>query len=110
VRYDPATNSILFDPTPVSEGRVMVAFPGDSTSVSTEGGQSGIFWDLQTDGFAQKSPAVKFTVPALANGMVFVGTQNQLDIYGLKFSDSGAANAAVAVWSPRRQPEALEGE
>jgi hypothetical protein len=79
-------------------------FPGANTSVSANGTNSGILWavdrsasvlrayrttdlleiwssdQVQADQFGG---ALKFTVPVVANGMVFLGTDGALKIFGL---------------------------
>jgi outer membrane protein assembly factor BamB len=86
-------------------------FPGVVPSVSANGASNGIVWVLQTDQYAASGPAVlyaydamtltelydsnmqgtrdlagaavKFTTPIVANGKVYFGTQNTVDVYGL---------------------------
>ena len=97
--------------SPVQQGDTVFGFPGGQPAVSSNGSTNGIVWVLQTDAFGasgpavlraydatnvsveiydsnlagardQPGPAVKFTVPTVANGKVFVGTQNQLTVFG----------------------------
>ena len=124
LKLDPATNTMLLDETPVSEGTSVSGFPGEVQSVSADGTQNGIVWDLQVDGFATGSPAilraydandlskplyasnqagprdtagggVKFTTPTIANGHVYLGTQFEVDVYGL-LPKAGSASQSVA--------------
>ncbi|HEY4215059.1 MAG TPA: chitobiase/beta-hexosaminidase C-terminal domain-containing protein [Steroidobacteraceae bacterium] len=104
-------------------------FPGATPSISANGNTQGIAWAIDSSGYADKGPAilsahdasnvastlyssatnaardaagpaVKFTVPTIANGKVYVGTANQLDVYGLL---SGATQTAVPSISPTSQ-------
>ena len=112
LKLDPATNTMLLDETPVSEGTSVSGFPGEVQSVSANGTTNGIVWSPEVDGFATGSPAIlraydandlskvlyasnqagprdtagggiKFSTPTIANGMVYLGTQTEVDVYGL---------------------------
>lgn len=83
----------------------LMAFPGASTSVSSNGSQNGLLWALDAKAvlrafdatnvsheFYNSSEAgtrdavgtpVKFAVPTVANGKVYVGSVNQVSGYGL---------------------------
>jgi hypothetical protein len=101
----------LLSTTPTSESPEGFSFPGPTVSVSSNGTTNGIVWAIETDAYTSSGnailhaydatnlatelwnssqqpprdipgPAVKFTVPTVANGHVYVGTSTQLSVYG----------------------------
>lgn len=107
--WDP--NSGLISTTPIMQGTITYGGHGANTSLSANGTSNGILWDLDTSnsktagpailhaydatslkdelynsdqagGRDTAGPAVKFTIPTVADGHVFVGTASELDVYG----------------------------
>ncbi|HEY2774899.1 MAG TPA: pyrrolo-quinoline quinone [Candidatus Binatia bacterium] len=107
----PLTGGQLVTP-PSSSAPDGFGFPGSTPSISASGTSGAVLWALQTDGFMQGRPAilhaydatdltqelyrsdlggskqspggaVKFTVPTIADGKVFVGARKRLSVYGL---------------------------
>jgi hypothetical protein len=105
-------SSGLLSPTPTSQASTVFGFPGAAPAVSSNGSTNGIVWVLDNSAFDtrgpavlhaydatdtsrelynstqeggrdQAGPAVKFTVPTVANGRVYIGGQNQLTVFGL---------------------------
>jgi hypothetical protein len=127
----------MLDETPVTQGTTVSGFPGSVQSVSADGMSNGIVRDPQVDAFASSGPAilraynandlskplyssnqagprdtagggVKFTTPTIANGLVYLGTQFEVDVYGLlpragSVSHSVGAPAGTAL-TPERGP------
>jgi len=104
------TNGLLI-PTPVSRSAAAFGFPGATPSVSANGTKRGIIWVLQTDmanlggratlhafdardvsrelynssqAGSRDDPggAIKFTLPTVANGKVYVGASGRLSVFG----------------------------
>lgn len=88
------TNGIVWavqrpDPLGVSPGKgVAVLYAYDATNVATMLYNSGA---VMSHGAPRDRGgcANKFAVPTIANGRVYVGTQNELDVFGLLSSTSG---------------------
>ena len=100
-------NNALLSSSPSSSTPAAFGYPGTTPSVSAFGGNSGIVWAVQNsspavlhafdannlatelynsnqagarDGFG---PGNKFITPTIANGKVYVGTQNSVAVFGL---------------------------
>jgi hypothetical protein len=100
----------LIGTTPVATSTYSLASPGATPVISANGSTNGVVWALDTSqaltGPAvlhalnpqtaaelynstqsgtrdQAGNAVRFTIPTVANGKVYVGTATELDVYGL---------------------------
>jgi HYDIN/CFA65/VesB family protein/ASPM-SPD-2-Hydin domain-containing protein len=101
----------LFSATPVSEDSKSSLYPAPTPTVSANGSTNGIVWavftsnnktngpsilraydaanvsrqlfDSSANSSNQAGPAVKFVVPTVADGRVYLGTQSELDVYGI---------------------------
>jgi hypothetical protein len=104
------TNGVLDGPP--ASGAYFYGFPGSTPSISAQGNTHGIVWSLDNGAFRNggpavlraydardvaielydstqdadrdaAGPAVKFTVPTVANGRVYVGGNGVVSVYGL---------------------------
>src|SRR5215475_15739998 len=101
----------LLSQVSVSQSSTPFGYPGSTPSISANGSDNGILWTLQVDAYNSSGPAVlhaydagnlanelytsgtapadqldgavKFTVPTVANGKVYVSTQSSLAVFGL---------------------------
>jgi hypothetical protein len=109
-RFDPDQD--LFETSPVAQGSTTFRFPGPTPSISANGDRNGILWLIQTDSYVDDSSAVlraydaaninqqlyassdnprrddpgkgvKFSVPTIANGKVYVGAKDRITVFGL---------------------------
>ena len=104
--YSFDVSSGKFSTSPSSTSPGSFGFPGSTPSISAQGSSNGIVWAIQRNGSAvlhaydatdlsnelwnssnnsadQAGGAVKFTVPTIANGKVYVGTSSEISVYGL---------------------------
>jgi hypothetical protein len=104
--YTLNTGAGQFNTSPASQSPGTFGFPGATPSISAQGSSNGIVWAIENAGTAilhaydaanlgselwnsanngadQAGQAVKFTVPTVANGKVYVGTASEISVYGL---------------------------
>jgi len=106
------SNTGLISTSPLSQGADVYGIHGATSSLSANGSSDAILWEIEstnaqfggaailhaydannlsnqlykttwTGGRDTPGPAVKFSVPTIADGQVFVGTATELDIFGL---------------------------
>ena len=107
--WDPSTGMISTDP--IFQGTVVYGGHGATSSLSANGTTDGILWEINTTNSGSgpavlyaydptnlatelynssqagnrdvAGVAVKFTVPTIADGHVYIGTYTEVDVYGL---------------------------
>ena len=111
------SNGLLQTPPTSAAVYFSFPFPGASPVISANGKTGGILWAINSGGWNwggtsilyafdatnltelydsnkfsadNPGPAVKFTVPTVANGSVYMGTQTQLAVFGLFPGGRGA--------------------
>jgi uncharacterized protein (TIGR03437 family) len=109
VKAFPISNGLLSE-KPLSQSVGPVPYLGSVPSISANGSTNGILWTI--DSFAQLHALdasnlknelyhgsvgsyVKFSTPTIANGKVYVGTMNNLVVFGLLNSGAGTVDAIV---------------
>jgi hypothetical protein len=112
--------------SPTSHSSQSYGFPGSTPTISANGTTNGIVWSIESDAYPSQGPAVlfahdatnvattlyssnnnavrdnsgnavKFTVPTVINGKVYVGAELQISVFGLL---NGQQPAATPVISP----------
>jgi len=127
IKLIPITNGVLAS-TWTSRSPTGYPFPGASPSISANGTTNGIAWAVDTSAYSSSGNAIlhaydatnlasqlftssaissntagiatKFVFPIVANGKVYLGTANELDVYGL---GGPATPTATPLISPSSQ-------
>ncbi len=125
----------LLSTTPAATSTEGSGFPGVSPVISSNGTTNGIVWALRSDGYGWGGPtileafdannvgkllystmyqywrdhtggSVKFAVPLVVDGKVFLGTQGEVDVFGLLANAPATVPAVTFSPAPGTYPTA----